>query len=422
MRASDRRAVFVGLDAYEAAGGVVLRDLFQQDDGGWLENVALLDRLVAEKLKAEAEKIAAEGWKWIEVATEFPYGHNHGLRKLDGVAADLTAEERATVDALNAEQAKLEADYDGAEEVPDEVDERLGEIETALADFENRPAAYDPADIVRAGVFVGIRVDGALSVDRGYVRPEDEARSIDLDHETNGEAGTGSKDGDEPTTPTVQRAVITIGGQAAEPEDDDDDAVKPLPDRLVMELTAHRTLALRDAVANKPHVAMTALLHKLVVDAFERTPSAGGCLEVSVRHVSFNVQAADLKDSRSAKTVAERHERGKRRFRKTIKPCGIGSRRSTMRAASRCWRTASAMASTPSTRRPTATAPRASRSTGSSAASARPIGSRARLGSTWSRLAGSRKSTIISAACRSGAFSRRCARRRARTRRSSSIT
>ncbi|MEY9900706.1 ParB/RepB/Spo0J family partition protein [Bradyrhizobium sp. USDA 329] len=34
VRASDRRAMFVGLDAYEAAGGVVLRDLFQSDDGG----------------------------------------------------------------------------------------------------------------------------------------------------------------------------------------------------------------------------------------------------------------------------------------------------------------------------------------------------------------------------------------------------
>jgi ParB family chromosome partitioning protein len=61
VRASDRRAVFVGLDTYEAAGGVVLRDLFQSDDGGWLEDLALLDRLVAEKLKTEAETIAAEG-------------------------------------------------------------------------------------------------------------------------------------------------------------------------------------------------------------------------------------------------------------------------------------------------------------------------------------------------------------------------
>ena len=47
VRASDKRAVFVGLDVYEAAGGIVLRDLFQQDDGGWLESVTLLDGLVA---------------------------------------------------------------------------------------------------------------------------------------------------------------------------------------------------------------------------------------------------------------------------------------------------------------------------------------------------------------------------------------
>ncbi len=84
VRASDKRALFVGLEAYEAAGGVVMRDLFQQDDGGWLENVGLLDGLVAEKLKAEAATIAAEGWKWIEAAVDFPYGHAHHLRELKG--------------------------------------------------------------------------------------------------------------------------------------------------------------------------------------------------------------------------------------------------------------------------------------------------------------------------------------------------
>jgi ParB family transcriptional regulator, chromosome partitioning protein len=308
VRASDKRTVFVGLDVYEAAGGIVLRDLFQQDDGGWLESVTLLDSLVATKLNTEAEQVAAEGWKWIEVATEFPYGHAHGLRELDGVAADLTAQEQATIDALNAEYTKLEAEYEGADELPEAVDERLGEIETALAAFEDRPVIYAPAEIARAGVFVSIGAEGALLVDRGYVRPEDEAPTVEPEHATDGETrGTGD-DGSEPTKPTVHRAVITIGGQAAEPEEDEDDALKPLPDRLVMELTAHRTLALRDAVANNPHVAMTALLHKLVVDTFQRTSSIGGCLEATVRHVFFNVQPADLKDSPSAKSVADRYE------------------------------------------------------------------------------------------------------------------
>ena len=42
VRASDRRAVFVGVETYEAAGGTMLHDLFQGDDGGWLEDPALL--------------------------------------------------------------------------------------------------------------------------------------------------------------------------------------------------------------------------------------------------------------------------------------------------------------------------------------------------------------------------------------------
>ena len=83
--------------------------------------------------------------------------------------------------------------------------------------------------------------------------------------------------------------------------------MRPLPERLVSELTAHRTLALRDAVANNPQVALTALLHKLCLDTFQHS-APGACLEASVRHVFFPVQATDLKDSASAKAVAERHE------------------------------------------------------------------------------------------------------------------
>lgn len=63
--ASDKRARFVGVTAHEAAGGSVLRGLFEEDGGGWLEDIALLERLVAEKLRTEAEAIAAESWKWI---------------------------------------------------------------------------------------------------------------------------------------------------------------------------------------------------------------------------------------------------------------------------------------------------------------------------------------------------------------------
>jgi ParB family transcriptional regulator, chromosome partitioning protein len=247
VRAADKRARFVGVDTYEAAGGVVLRDLFQHDDGGWLQDPALLDRLAIEKLQAEAETLRAEGWKWIAVAPDFPYGHTAGLRRLSGEAVDLTDEERARHDALRAEYDRIEEEYAQADELPDEVDQRLGEIETALAAFEARAIVYDPTEIARAGVFVSIDADGDLRIERGYVRPEDEAPA---------EPVAGS-DGDAPAAGqpngAIHRTVITVGGgDSSEPEaeGDEDDALKPLSERLITELTAHRTLALRDALAN----------------------------------------------------------------------------------------------------------------------------------------------------------------------------
>src|SRR3954463_14670534 len=72
ISASDRRAVFVGADAYQAAGGTIARDLFGQDHGGWFEDVALLERLVDEKLQAAAGEVMAEGWKWVENRARLP--------------------------------------------------------------------------------------------------------------------------------------------------------------------------------------------------------------------------------------------------------------------------------------------------------------------------------------------------------------
>ncbi|WP_027571480.1 ParB/RepB/Spo0J family partition protein [Bradyrhizobium sp. WSM1743] len=314
VRASDRRAQFVGLDAFEQAGGIVLRDLFQHDDGGWLQDVVLLERLVTERLKAEAETIAAEGWKWISVATEFSYGHTQGLREIEGKPIDLSPEEQATIDALNAEQAKLETDYQDADELPGEVDQRLGEIEAALAAFEDRPMLYDPTEIARAGVFISIDSEGRLSVDRGYVRPEDEPPAGDLDVGQGADAS--STEGQE-GGPSMQRAVIAVAGGAADAEEDDEDAAKPLPDRLITELTAYRTLALRDALAENPAVAFQAVLHNFVLTVFYRFASSGSCLEIGLRTPTFPAQAPGLRESVSAKAVEARHEAWKARLPKS---------------------------------------------------------------------------------------------------------
>jgi ParB family chromosome partitioning protein len=306
VRASDKRARFLGLEAYEAAGGFVLRDLFQQDDGGWLQDPVLLERLVGEKLKVEAETIAAEGWKWIEVAAGFPYGHTMGLRELLGTTVDLTDEERATREALRDEYGRLEAEYAEADDLPEDVDQRLGEIERMLGAFDSRPMTFDPEQVGRAGAFVSIDSDGSLLVERGFVRQEDEQRAVPV-----GAPSSGAVEDDAPMEgdrSDTRVAVINMAGENRGQEDDEDegDAIKPLPERLVIELTAHRTLALRDAVANNPRIAMTALLHKLVTDCFVSCAS-GAALETAVRHIHLPIQAADLADSLPAQNIDARH-------------------------------------------------------------------------------------------------------------------
>ena len=302
VRAADKRAQFIGIDAYADAGGVIMRDLFQGDDGGWLQDIGLLDRLVADQLRDRAEAIRAEGWKWIEVAPDFAYGHTYGLRQLRGEPMPLTAEEQATRDALQAEMDGLEATYAEADELPEEVDQRLSEIETALAAFDDRPVVFDPEDISRAGAFVSIDGAGNLRIERGLVRPEDE-----LPIEPDADAG-GEQDTPRAAAARVEHDSVTM---SAEPEPssepDEDEGLKPIPDRLMTELTAHRTLALRYALGGQTDVALTAALHALCLKVFYRY-AQDTCLEIDIKSAGFSAQAPGLQDSALANAFDARHQ------------------------------------------------------------------------------------------------------------------
>jgi ParB family chromosome partitioning protein len=301
VRASDKRAQFVGLEAYEAAGGAVMRDLFQQDDGGWLQDPVVLDRLVGEKLARETNAVRAEGWKWIETAIDFPYGHTYGLRHISGEPVAMSDEEAATADALRAEYEKLEQAHSDTDELPEEVDQRLGEIETALAALDERPVRYDPEELARAGAFISIDGSGTLRVERGYVRPEDEPAVSEPEPVANPES-------DIVDTASAEGAETGGSGPANSEALEEDEGPKPIPDRLMTELTAYRTLALRDALAQKPGVAFLAALHVLCLKLFYRYATES-CLEIEAKSIVFGSQAPGLNDTAIAKAVDDRHRR-----------------------------------------------------------------------------------------------------------------
>ncbi|MBV9723669.1 MAG: hypothetical protein JO299_00715 [Gammaproteobacteria bacterium] len=144
-------------------------------------------------------------------------------------------------------------------------------------------------------MFVSIDGSGALRVEHGYVRPEDEPAVLEPDSET--------ADSDAATVVGTEGQASVVAGPA-EPEEDE--GLKPIPDRLVTELTAYRTLALRDALAQYPDVAFVAALHVLCLKLFYRYTS-DSCLEIDAKSVVFGNQAPGLNDAAIAKAVDDRH-------------------------------------------------------------------------------------------------------------------
>src|SRR3546814_10922908 len=106
-----------------------MRDLFEEDDGGWLTNPALLDRLLAEKLQVEGEKVGTEGWKWVATAADLPWGVTNGLRELDGVLVPRTPDEDARLAELDSEDAAIEQPWSDEPHVTDAAPESIPAIE-----------------------------------------------------------------------------------------------------------------------------------------------------------------------------------------------------------------------------------------------------------------------------------------------------
>ncbi len=307
VRASDRRAVYIGIDVYEAAGGVVMRDLFEQDNGGWLQDPALLEQLVLEKLTAEAEALKAEErWKWVEAAFDFPYGHTSGLRRFYGERAEYSEEELARHDALKAEYDKLDAGYAEAEDYSGETEARLEELGNELDALNDRPYVFDPEEVARGGAFLSLAANGELKIERGFVRPEDEpaAESSGLDADD----GTSDDQGETDTAATSANGGISVNGKpvVVEETEEDDGKARPLSDRVIEDLTAARTVALRNALANDPVMAFIAALHVAVLKIFYRY-GADSCLEITLQHTAFS-QTQGLGDTVWAKEIEQRQE------------------------------------------------------------------------------------------------------------------
>ena len=265
--ATDRRALFVGLDAYTAAGGTVQRDLFSEDRGGWITDAALLEQLVAERMESAAEAIRAEGWKWVGIGPD-AQADAWNLRRVWPSKVALSTEDEQRRDELASRYDELAEEHNrSADDLPEDVAAELDRIDAELATLGDKQDVFRPEDVARAGVVVTLAVDGSLRIERGYVRLEDEAQSEPVTPDEDGteaeETGEAGADEDAGETP-IGGNTVTPFRPSPEPED----KTPALSATLLAELEAHRTAGLQAAIVGQPELALQVMLHGLATDAF----------------------------------------------------------------------------------------------------------------------------------------------------------
>jgi ParB family chromosome partitioning protein len=308
MPATDRRAIFIGPEAYTDAGGTIICDLFTEDRGGFYEDAALLDQLVIAKLEGIAESIRqAEGWKWSDVHIDYPHGN--GMRRAYPRPVDLLTEDEAAYAAATEEYDRLTAEWeDTDDDLPPDADKRFAELEAEIERIDAKRHAYDPDLIARGGVYVVLSHDGEARVERGFIRPEDEEPEPEEaeDGETVIDGVRVNGDGEVIEDGEHDEHGNHVSDLDAEDEEGVEDG-KPLSDFLIRDLTAHRTMALRVALGGQPDIALIAVTHGLAAQTFYRGAEEH-VLEIRPNSTHLAGHADGIEDTAAAKTLADRHE------------------------------------------------------------------------------------------------------------------
>ena len=258
--------MFVGAEAYAAAGGKVTRDLFSGDDDGFLDDPALVRRLAIEKLEAKAAELRPQ-WAWTKAVLDPEYRMLAQYARVEPKPAEVPADLAAEIERIEHRLGELE-DIDGdafTDELAAEA-AQLGERRTAIDETIDGLAVFSKKDRKRAGCIVSIGDDGKFCLHQGLVeraalRGDADAGELD--------AHTGDDD-DEPFAP---------------PSDDEDDHPGPrsssgaeqalrkecgFSQLLVDDLKAHRLQITRAHLAGNFEVAFDLALYALCAEVFDR--------------------------------------------------------------------------------------------------------------------------------------------------------
>ncbi len=277
---TDRLARFVGIEAFEQAGGVVVRDLFSNSGAGYISDVGLLERLAAAKLENERAALATEGHGWIELLPRADHAALSEFARVRTTTSELSEEQNEELTQLDAEEVDLELkiaaldDEDCDEGLQlaralEHVDSRRDEINSS------RTAIVLPSDRALSGAVITLDEAGNVVVRRDLVRPADKSKMLKVNA-----AGSPEEPGGRRT-----RSVHS--------------------DRLTRVLTSHRTAALQAEMIGRPDVALVIITHSLLCKLLTRYGTNRGCARVTLTEATL---AEETRESEAVAALAARRQ------------------------------------------------------------------------------------------------------------------
>ena len=267
LPATSAIARFVGIEAYEAAGGRIDRDLFAEEDerGIWFDDPDLLNKLAMDSLQAEARELETR-WKWAEARLDMDWSATTAFGRVRPRLAEPTDGEKAEIERLrthNDELANMD-DEDWTEELVEEADANETRLDEIEATIEAR-AVYRREDIAIAGCIATIGNDGELKLIQGLVRPEDmparEAGDADMAGQDDTSDGESASSGIE--APTLAAPLASPGDAEAEARKEAGVGIG-----LADDLRAIRTAIVKSQLACDFEAAFDLLLFQLARGVF----------------------------------------------------------------------------------------------------------------------------------------------------------
>ena len=257
---------FVGLKAYEEAGGGVLRDLFgEEGESNFIQDVPLLRSLAMGKLGEIAESLRAEGAGWVEVMLDYDYAAQQRFRHAPvtmRAPTDEEAQNEAEIETkLNELSDQIEALYDGEDDTAgdEQADSEAAEVQALQQQVWDLENARDAAKALRrivlpeaaglCGAVVSVGHGGLPAIVRDLVKKEDFKTVERANAKARAEEG---------------RPVGDHAGDSREADESAPSGLSGLSEALCRELTSHCTRALQALLIVNHREALAGLAHALL--------------------------------------------------------------------------------------------------------------------------------------------------------------